>query len=259
MSETPYMPLFVGDFLAKTEDLNDAETGAYMRLIMAQWTRKGRSLPDEQAKLQRIAHSGRNWPKVWAEIARFFDRDEDGYYNRTCREMFEKRTAQAIAKSISGARGGHAKALKMLAAPLANASNSPEQTPSMSQSYPEKEEESVFSTEKTLMRVLRFSEFWAAYPHRDGKRGRKLAEAKYRAAVKRGVSEQTIIDGAKRAHADPRVKAGYARDPTTWLNQAGWDDEIVSTVTPIRGGYTPEQQQARDAAFAAMVAKARQQ
>ncbi len=105
----------------------------------------------------------------------------------------------------------------------------------------------------------RFAEFWASYPHRDGKRGRKLAEAKYRAAVKRGVSEQTIIDGAKRAHADPRVKAGYARDPTTWLNQAGWDDEIAPTVTPFRGGYTPEEQQSRQAAFEAMVAKARQQ
>jgi uncharacterized protein YdaU (DUF1376 family) len=106
--------------------------------------------------------------------------------------------------------------------------------------------------------LVRFAEFWAAYPHRDGKRGRKTAEAKYRAAVKRGIAEQTIIDGAKRAHADPRVKAGYARDPTTWLNQAGWDDEFAATVTPIRGGYTPEQQKARDAAFAAMVAKARQ-
>lgn len=107
--------------------------------------------------------------------------------------------------------------------------------------------------------VRQFEAFWNAYPHRDGKRGRKLAEAKYRAAVKRGVSEQTIIDGAKRAHADPRVKAGYARDPTTWLNQAGWDDEIAPTVTPFRGGYTPEEQQSRQAAFEAMVAKARQQ
>ncbi len=104
-----------------------------------------------------------------------------------------------------------------------------------------------------------FAAFWNAYPHRDGKRGRAVAEAKFAAAVKRGIPPQTIIDGAKRAHSDPRVKAGYARDPTTWLNQAGWDDEIAQTVTPIRGGYTPEQQQARDAAFAAMVAKARQQ
>jgi uncharacterized protein YdaU (DUF1376 family) len=71
----------------------------------------------------------------------------------------------------------------------------------------------------------RFAEFWEVYPHRDGKRGRKPAEAKYAAAVRRGVPEQTIIDGAIRARSDPRVIRGFARDPATWLNQMGWEDE----------------------------------
>lgn len=76
-------------------------------------------------------------------------------------------------------------------------------------------------------KAARFDEFWAAYPHRGGaKRGRKPAEAKYLAAVKAGASEQDIIDGAKRAAMDRQVRAGFARDPTTWLNQDGWNDEI---------------------------------
>ena len=74
--------------------------------------------------------------------------------------------------------------------------------------------------------LARFAEFWAVYPHRDGKRGRKPAEAKYRAAVKAGVPEQSIIAAARRYAGDSRVKAGFARDPTTWLNQAGWEDEL---------------------------------
>ena len=78
---------------------------------------------------------------------------------------------------------------------------------------------------KATLCVRRFSEFWDAYPHRDGKRNRKGAEAKYRAAVKRGIPEQTIIDGARAAHHDRRVRTGYARDPTTWLNQEGWTDQ----------------------------------
>ena len=73
----------------------------------------------------------------------------------------------------------------------------------------------------------RFPEFWNVYPHRGGsKRNKSGAEAKYRAAVKAGIPEQAIIDGARRAHSDQRVRDGYARDPTTWLNQKGWDDEI---------------------------------
>jgi hypothetical protein len=75
---------------------------------------------------------------------------------------------------------------------------------------------------------VRFAEFWdVAYPHRGGrKKGRKTAEAKYAAAVKRGVSETTIIAGAMAAKSDPDVIRGFARDPTTWLTAEGWADEF---------------------------------
>ena len=49
---------------------------------------------------------------------------------------------------------------------------------------------------------------------------------KYNIAVKRGCSEQDLIDGAVRYSGDRRVNDGYARDPVTWLNQEGWNDEI---------------------------------
>ena len=64
MSDRPYMPLWVGDFLAKTMDLDATELGAYMLLLMAQWQRDGRSLPADSKKLQRVARCGRNWPKI---------------------------------------------------------------------------------------------------------------------------------------------------------------------------------------------------
>jgi uncharacterized protein YdaU (DUF1376 family) len=84
-------------------------------------------------------------------------------------------------------------------------------------------EAAVFEAPK----AARFDEFWTAYPHRGGvKRGKKPAEAKYTAAVRAGVPEQSIIDGAHRARGDPNVQRGYARDPATWLNQAGWEDDI---------------------------------
>ena len=73
----------------------------------------------------------------------------------------------------------------------------------------------------------RFDEFWAVYPHRGGaKKGRKASQAKYDAAVKRGVLEQDIIAGAERYGGDRGVIDGYAKDPATWLNGAGWQDEI---------------------------------
>ncbi len=78
----------------------------------------------------------------------------------------------------------------------------------------------------------RFSEFWEAYPHKGAKKGKAPALASYERAVKRGVPEQEIIDGAKRAHLDPAVIAGYVRNPSTWINQKGWEDEIASQQKP---------------------------
>jgi hypothetical protein len=85
---------------------------------------------------------------------------------------------------------------------------------------------------KASLERSRFSEFWDAYPHRDGKRNRAGAAKSYERAVKRGVPQQTIIDGAKRAIGDRRVRDGFARDPTTWLNQEGWADEIDPNAPP---------------------------
>lgn len=85
---------------------------------------------------------------------------------------------------------------------------------------------------------VRFSEFWDAYPHRGGlKKGRALAEKRYAAAVKRGVPEETILAGAKAAHTHPDVIRGFARDPTTWLNQEGWRDEFGATSGSASAGY----------------------
>ena len=72
-----------------------------------------------------------------------------------------------------------------------------------------------------------FEDFWQAYPHRGGaKKGRKLAEQKFKAAVKRGAAAPLIINAAKDYANDAQVVRGYAKDPATWLNQECWNDEI---------------------------------
>lgn len=78
-----------------------------------------------------------------------------------------------------------------------------------------------------LQKSTRFDEFWNAYPHPGGaKKGRKPSLARYESAVKAGVSEQVIIDAAKRYASDRRVNAGYVKLPETWLNKNAWEDEI---------------------------------
>lgn len=139
MSKTPFMPLWVSDFLGDTLDLDATEVGAYLLLLMAQWNRSGGSLPDDDAKLKRIARCGRNWPKIWDVISRYFDRDGEGVYSRRLRQEAQNVAAKREVNAQSGARGGKAKALKTNNAHLANASETLQRNPSIPEPYREED------------------------------------------------------------------------------------------------------------------------
>lgn len=240
MSKTPFMPLWVSDFLGDTLDLDATEIGAYMLLLMAQWNRDGASLPNDQKKLQRVARCGRNWPKVWAAIERYFSIDDDGVYSKRLRLESQSVAAKREVNAHNGSRGGRAKALKNKDGRLAKAKNSPQRNPSIP------EPESIRDTNVSLARSEpkppdRFGEFWEAYPHRgNAKKGKAKAMEKYQRHVKAGVSQQEIIEGAKRYAADRRVIEGFAKDPTTWLNNQCWCDEIEpARLRAIPGGKHP--------------------
>ena len=72
----------------------------------------------------------------------------------------------------------------------------------------------------------RFDEFWAQYPHRNGaKKGKEPARKAWAKAIKARASPGQIIAGAMRYAGDRQVIEGYAKDPATWLNGKGWEDE----------------------------------
>lgn len=66
-----------------------------------------------------------------------------------------------------------------------------------------------------------FDEFWKTYPAKKGKIAAKKAWAK---ALKETTAEE-IIKGAKLYRSDLRVKSGFIKDPSTWLNGGHWSDE----------------------------------
>jgi uncharacterized protein YdaU (DUF1376 family) len=67
MSDQPYMPLFVADFLGDTLHLSASEIGAYVLLLMAMW-RNGGSVPNDDRDLARMTRTGRAWNKVKARL-----------------------------------------------------------------------------------------------------------------------------------------------------------------------------------------------
>lgn len=134
MSQTPFMPLWVSDFLGDTMDLDAKEIGAYMLLLMAMWQRGG-ALPNDQKKLQRVARVGRDWPKVWAGLEHFFAVDGDQVTNARLTRELHKVDMKRASAARSGALGGAAKALKTRNRQVADA------TRSLYQPEPEPEKE----------------------------------------------------------------------------------------------------------------------
>ena len=106
-------------------DLDAAEIGAYVLLLIAQWNRKGKSLPNDRKKLRLITRTGRNFDRVWASISKFFEEDENGVFNVRCRLDATNVAAKSKVNSQNGALGGHAKALKSKERDLANATKTP--------------------------------------------------------------------------------------------------------------------------------------
>jgi hypothetical protein len=72
-------------------------------------------------------------------------------------------------------------------------------------------------------RADRFPEFWTVYPV---KKGRAIAEAKWRARGYDAIADRIIEDVKRRKASDRQWLDGYAPHGSTYINGRGWEDEI---------------------------------
>lgn len=121
MSKTPFMQLYVSDYLGDTMHLTTEQHGAYLLLLMTMWRHEG-ILPNDDAKLARIARvNPKRWPLIKGDVLAFFT-EQDG-------QLTHKRLAKELQKALSisqkrknaGSLGGLAKSLKNNDQPLASA------------------------------------------------------------------------------------------------------------------------------------------
>ena len=74
MAEAPFMPFATDAFVADTTALDDAETGAYMMLLVDLWRSDTGTLPLDHKKLARTARCQQAaWPDRWDAIKGYFD------------------------------------------------------------------------------------------------------------------------------------------------------------------------------------------
>ncbi len=129
MSAAPFMQLYVGDYLGDTQHFTTEQHGAYLLILMTMW-RAGGELPDDDAKLARIARlSTARWVKIKAEIVELLDVADGKVTQKRLRAELEKAREKSQKRSEAGRAGGNAKSLKSGNQAVAIATILPEHLP----------------------------------------------------------------------------------------------------------------------------------
>lgn len=104
------MPLYIGDYLKKTQRLQAEQHGAYLLLLMEAW-QSGGSIPDDPEELASIARVPlERWQThTSAKILPFFEHREGRYWSgRVCEEL-ARATAVVEKRAQAGAAGAAAR------------------------------------------------------------------------------------------------------------------------------------------------------
>lgn len=121
MSNRPFMQFYFSDFLGDTMLLNTEQIGAYMLLIAAMWNAGG-ELPNDEAKLARATRlSLKKWRAISDDVLAFFEVDPASITHKRVASELQKVEAKSQSRSIAGAKGAAAKALKSNKVGQANA------------------------------------------------------------------------------------------------------------------------------------------
>jgi hypothetical protein len=87
----------------------------------------------------------------------------------------------------------------------------------------------------------RFEVFWKAYPKKVGKKDAAKAFKKINVSDELLETMISTIEQSKQSVQWQRDDGQYIPNPSTWLNQGRWDDELKPATSAVgrQGGYTP--------------------
>lgn len=213
MSNSPYVQFYTSDFLGGTSGMTAASKGVYITLLCLMYETEA---PLTQKWDMLARRCGCTLPAFKKAVSDLADDGkititDDGLWSEKCEKHIALRRERQNS-AASAAKKRWEKSKQKQEADDAGAMQA--------QCQPEPEPE-------LYKYIGHFEEFWSVYPHRNGrKQKRKPSLQKFEAAVRRGVDPQQIIDGARAFRQDRKALSNFAPDPSTWLNQEGWTDEI---------------------------------
>lgn len=225
MSSTPFMQLYVGDYLADTLDLTTEQHGAYLLLLLTMWQHDAK-LPNDPVKLARIARmTPAKFRKVWEEIGRFFDDDGDTISNARLTKERKKAIEKSVKRAAAGSAGGHAKALKDKGTDVAKATRLPWHLPDTRDYIRDDVNTSSCAGADAgiVQKPIPFDEFWSSWPlSKVGKDASKRAWSRLSPDQRRLAKERAAEWCRSWRAANPRLNDIH---PATYLNNKRWEDE----------------------------------
>jgi uncharacterized protein YdaU (DUF1376 family) len=100
--ELPFFSIPVRDVLAEIADLDDAERGAYLSLVLGSWAEGGPLSADPQRLARRAGTDRARWESTWSVIGRFFQVDGDRISHPLVdREMARAREQKEVRQRIA--------------------------------------------------------------------------------------------------------------------------------------------------------------
>lgn len=117
---TPFMQLWVADYLGDTKHLTTEQHGAYLLLLMTMWRADG-SLPADDAKLARIVGLtvGR-WNKIKGDIVAMLTIEDGRVTQKRLSTELKKAQEKSAKCAEAGRKGGRPKSLNENDAPKAD-------------------------------------------------------------------------------------------------------------------------------------------
>jgi uncharacterized protein YdaU (DUF1376 family) len=218
---------FPGDIMKKTSGLTMAQFGAYDRLIDWCYANEQPVDPDE---VYTITHAQtpadrRDVDKV---LAKFFQREPDGYRQERIEEVIAEALPKIEAARENGKKGGRppkpkptgllpetqdaTEAVNSLKAIQSQSISSPKKLSKASPSHPPS--------------AGRFAEFWHAWPKSERKQDRKACAAKWKLHGLDAQCDAILVDLATKRQTT-KWQEGYIEAPLVYLNNERWLDGVT--------------------------------
>ena len=218
----PYFRFYPSDFMRGVRGLSAQEIGLYTMLLCRMYEESG---PIENHTLRLATYSGMRMAAFEKTLEKLV---QLGKIVRQDGVLFNSRAQSEISNRADdlnvAIKAGKASAEK-------RQQNQEKHSTPVQRPFNHTDTDTDTDTEEreaiaSCAKVDHFPDFWDAYPHRNGaKKNRKGADAAFSKALKIATPEQ-IAAGVEMMRNAPDVLRGFTRDPTTWLNQMGWTDEI---------------------------------